>query len=269
MTKATTFLAGAAAVLAGCSGSIRWSGPGVRSGPETGEVAAGDSRALEVVAGAGEVRVVAAAGPSPSVKVTAVRRAPTREDLDRVRWNVSVDGDAVRVGYTVDGSPDGCSVDFRVEAPPGMRLRLRSGAGDVGASGFTAGLHARSGAGDLEVRGVAGDLDLETGAGEVDVSGADGTVLAASSAGDVTVAGRLRGACRLSTSAGDVEATLPGDARLRVEGSTSAGSARCEFPLGVRGRTVGGSLEGTLGDGGEGTLVLRTSAGDLVLRRGK
>jgi DUF4097 and DUF4098 domain-containing protein YvlB len=261
-----TPFAAAALLLAGCTFNVGWPGPGVESAPETREIAVGEARALEITAESGDIRV----DGSPSagvVKVTAVRRAPATADLDRISWTAAVEGDAVRVGYTVTGSREGCGVSFSVEAPAAFRLKLRSAAGSIRARGFAAGMDARTEAGNVHATDVTGDLELRTDAGNIGVAGASGTVRAGTDAGNVHVAGSLRGACELSTDAGNVEAVLPAGSRLKVSARTSAGSVSTDFPLVVEGRIVARGVNGTLGDGADGTLTLKSDAGNVSLRR--
>jgi hypothetical protein len=267
-TLATLALTGT--VLSGCSLEVGCSGRGFHAGPGaeeavTLEVPVGAATALSVESSAGDV----AAGPATKegfVVVRAVKRAPTQADLARVKVTAAAEGNEVRVGYAVDGDRDGVSVDFSVDAPADLRPRLVSGAGDVRASGFRNGAEARSSAGDVEVRGVLGEVVARTSAGDVEVEGADGTVSAETSAGDVRVSGRLRGACRARSGAGDVRVVVPGDCAIRFEGSTSAGDARSDFG-GAREGLAGGSLSGSVGDGSGGKVEITSSAGDVELRK--
>jgi DUF4097 and DUF4098 domain-containing protein YvlB len=264
MTR-TPAAAAAALLLAGCSFTVNGGafGPGVEV-TETTELPAAGAKTLAVDSRAGSIDAAPSAADGV-VRVTAVKHAPTEADLARIHVTAAVEGDEVRVGHTVDGSTDGISVSYRVEAPRGLHARLTSGAGSVRASGFEGGLEARSGAGSIAVEGVRGDLRLETSAGSIRVQGADGAVVARSGAGSIDVAGTLRGTCSLETDAGSVEAALPLDSRLKVDGSTGAGSVRTDFPLAVTGKYAARGLSGTLGDGTGGTLRMRSDAGSITL----
>lgn len=255
-----------AVLLAGCSVNLGTTvfGPGVESVEER-EIAAPAAKALVVDGRAGSIEAVPSEGEG-KVRVKATLRAPTEADLARIRWTAATEGDEVKVGYEVDGATNGVSVSFRVEAPRAVHARLRTGAGSIRAAGFTGGLRARSGAGSIESDGVRGDLALETSAGSIRVLGADGAVVAKSGAGSIDVAGSLRGTCSLETDAGSVEAAVPRDSRLRIEGSTDAGSVRSDFPVSVTGKYASKGLSGTLGDGSEGSLTLRSDAGSITLR---
>jgi hypothetical protein len=268
--RTATVAAAAALLLAGCrievggSGSA-WSGPGAEA-VETFEVAAPGARTLSVESGAGSIE----AGPAESagtVTVRARKRAPREEDLVRVRPYARLEGDAVVVGYEVDGDRDGIAVSFEVAAPPSLRARLRSGAGSIRAEGFEGGLEARSGAGSVESISVKGDQSLESGAGSIRVAAADGCVRAESGAGSIRASGRLRGDSSLVTSAGSVEVHLHPDARLTVAGKTAAGGVRTDFGLAVTGRFAAKEVGGTIGDGSDGSLRVESSAGSLSILR--
>ena len=267
---ATTAVA-AALLLAGCrievsgdGGGSAWSGERVERVEELALDPAG-ATTLEVESGAGSITL----GPNAAgsdVRVVATVQAPTDEDLRRVSVVIASSGGVARVGYAVEGSRDGISVSFEVSAPPTLEARLRSGAGSVRVDRWESAVRVRTSAGSVSTDGVRGDQDLESGAGSVRVSDAEGCVRAETSAGSIRVGGRLRGDCSLVTSAGSVDALLPGDARLKLHGKTAAGSVQSDFPVAVRGQYASKSLEGVLGDGAEGSLRIESSAGSLRVR---
>ena len=105
-----------AALLAGCTTSIQ--GCPVKYCEETAvlEVPAGAARSLVVDARAGSID----AGPgadATKVVVHALKRAPSKEDLLRIKVRAVSDDGHVRVGYEVDGDDAGISVSFTVAAP--------------------------------------------------------------------------------------------------------------------------------------------------------
>jgi hypothetical protein len=76
------------------------------------------------------------------------------------------------------------------------------------------------------------------------------------------VQGRLRGSNRIRTAGGSVTVTIPPDSQAHIDGRGSAASS--DFPeLGVS----RGTIEGTLGDGSDGTIEFRTSGGSISLRK--
>jgi hypothetical protein len=241
------FALAAVLALAGCMRIVVHQDPRVTA-VETLEVEAAGAKALGVKSSAGNIRLAAAEGGT-AVKVVATKSARSEEDLARVHVFARVEGEEVLVGYTLDPGVDGAGVSFAVEAPPMARVRLETSAGNLSAAG------------------MAGELALETSAGNILVEGADGTVNAKSSAGNVRVAGRLRGNCRVDTSAGNLDVAVPAGSRLNVCARTSAGNARSEHDVEAQREFARATIIGTLGDGSEGGIEMNTSAGNISLRK--
>src|SRR5688572_20929235 len=219
-------------------------------------------RSLDVSTEAGSVTL----WPNESaheVNTHATVWARTEEDLRRVTVKLDVVGGVARLGYSVSGDRDGISVSFAVTASPNFPARLRTGAGSIDVRGWQAATDARTEAGAVRTEGIRGDQTLASGAGSIRASDADGQVRAETSAGSVEVAGRLRGDSRAVSHAGSITVVLPTDARLRLSGGTSAGSVVCAFPVLLGGGPAGGTLEGTLGDGKEGSLRVESAAGSV------
>jgi hypothetical protein len=219
-------------------------------------------RSLDVSTDAGSVTLWPNEGAS-EVRTHATVWAKTEEDLKRVSIKLDVVGGVARLGYTVSGDRDGISVSFEVTAPSSLPARLRSGAGSISVRGWQAGIDARTEAGAVWTEGIRGDQTLASGAGSIRASDAEGQVRAETSAGSVQVAGRLRGDSRAVSHAGSITVVLPTDARLRLSGGTSAGSVVCAFPVLLGGGPAGGTLEGTLGDGKDGSLRVESAAGSV------
>lgn len=209
----------------------------------------GEATALSVTTSAGDIRVGTCLAERGAMTVVARKSAASEEDLARIHLFARVEGDVILVGYTLDPGTEGAGVSFTMSPVEVRRAELKSSAGD------------------LRVTGLRGDLVLRSSAGDIGVERADGAVDAETSAGDVRVSGRLRGNCRLQSSAGDLEASIPGDSRLRITAHTGAGNSLSEHPVAAGKSFASGSIVGTLGDGSDGSLEMRTSAGDLALRR--
>ena len=265
MKSIGTAVAAAALALGGCR--IEVGGDGFRPEdrvPLAVDRAVADSaiRSLDVSTDAGSVTL----WPNDSaneVKARATVWAKTEEDLRRVNVKLDIVGGVARLGYSVSGDRDGISVSFEVTAPPTFPARLRSGAGSISVRDWQAALDARTEAGAVWTEGVRGDQTLASGAGSIRASDAEGQVRAETSAGSVQVAGRLRGDSRAVSHAGSITILLPKDSRLRLSGGTSAGSVDCAFPVVLGGGPAGGTLEGTLGDGKDGSLRVESSAGSV------
>jgi hypothetical protein len=120
-------------------------------------------------------------------------------------------------------------------------------------------VRAKTLGGSVKLSGhLTGEVSADTAGGSIAISGVDGTVRAQTSGGSVRAAGRFRGDSLLATSGGPVSAKVAAGSNLRVEGrGNSAASDFSEVHV-SRGR-----IDGTLGDGSDGTLTLRTTAGNV------
>ncbi|GAA3151194.1 hypothetical protein GCM10010466_47890 [Planomonospora alba] len=125
-----------------------------------------------------------------------------------------------------------CSVDYKVEVPKGVRVKVQSGAGDVTLRSLTGGVEAGTGAGDIDASGLAGkEFVADSGAGDVEAgfAAAPERVEVETGAGDATV--RLpQGAYRVTaeSGAGDETVKVQDDpsAPRTVRVSTGAGDAK-------------------------------------------
>lgn len=158
---------------------------------------------------------------------------------------------SLRFGYSrMNGSVD-------VTMPPGMKLVLDTGSGDIRVEGDTgpSDVTCESGSGDVSVSGTVRDLTIETGSGDVVVkaSGEVGKTSIETGSGGV----RFEGATakiRVETGSGDVELSgLTGDARF----DTGSGDVEAEWARVPRGGVI-------KADTGSGEVVLRLAA-DAVL----
>lgn len=204
------------------------------------------ARSLRVEAAAGDVRVTGA----------DVRRIEVRMRITRGLMEPDVSTE-LRDGTLVleDDCPavvlGSCSVDYEVLVPRDAAVVVDSGAGDVEATGLTAG------------------VDLESSAGEVSARRVGGRVRMASSAGDVTGEELTAAAVDATSSAGSVEldhARAPD----RVAADSSAGDVRVLLPGGpyaVDAETSAGDEDVTVRQDSEAraTVRVRSSAGDVVV----
>ncbi|WP_036322315.1 DUF4097 family beta strand repeat-containing protein [Microbispora sp. ATCC PTA-5024] len=90
---------------------------------------------------------------------------------ETVHWR----GDRPGNGHSVSGGTltlsyrcRSCSVDYKVEVPRGLDVRLDSGSGNITLRRLTGPVQASSGSGDIDARGLGGKrVTAETGSGEV------------------------------------------------------------------------------------------------------
>jgi hypothetical protein len=140
----------------------------------------------------------------------------------------------------------------------------RTAGGSIRVDDHTGPVHATTSGGSLHLAGVlTGTVEAKTAGGSVHVEGADrATVVASTSGGSIHVRGRLAGHSRLRTAGGSVTVSIPSDSQLHVDGKGT--TASCDF---ADLDTSRGRIQGTLGDGSEGTIEFRTSAGSVTLSK--
>lgn len=176
---------------------------------------------LRVEIFAGDVTVRATTTDTTTVELTPQGRGG--EDLVQ-RFTVEQRGDEVvvlapKLRDSIFTLGKG-SVDVEVVLPQGSTLDVKTGSGDITASGildrvragtgsgdvtldeFTGG-DLKSGSGDITTRVVRGDLVLKTGSGDVSIDMAGAPVDLVSGSGDVTVR-RVEGPLKAKTGSGDL-----------------------------------------------------------------
>jgi DUF4097 and DUF4098 domain-containing protein YvlB len=138
-------------------------------------------------------------------------------------------------------------MDVKLTLPPAEVFHLKTGHGDVDASGVTGTLRVESGHGDLEATDSQGELHLSTGHGDVGVHRAEGRLRVNSGNGDVELKGVV-GAIDANTGRGEIEVELVGASELRANSgmgeigvtggsllhaklSTGKGDLECSSPL--------------------------------------
>ncbi|HEX4822335.1 MAG TPA: DUF4097 family beta strand repeat-containing protein [Acidimicrobiales bacterium] len=160
---------------------------------------------------------------------------------------------------TVDASTTGGSI--AIEAANG-ETKARTMGGSIRVSEHTGPVHASTKGGSVHLSGrLTDDVDATTMGGSIHIDGSDSaTVNASTSGGSIRVKGRLRGFSRMRTAGGSVMVSIPPDNQLTVDAKgTSVTSDFTDLDV-SRGR-----IEGTLGDGNDGCIELRTAGGSISL----
>ncbi|WP_285782959.1 DUF4097 family beta strand repeat-containing protein [Microbispora sp. NBRC 16548] len=76
----------------------------------------------------------------------------------------SVDGDTLTLAYKCGN----CSVDYKVEVPRGLTVKIHTGSGDVTLRDLTGQVNASTGSGDVDARGLAAtQVNTRTGSGDI------------------------------------------------------------------------------------------------------
>jgi hypothetical protein len=210
-------------------------------------------------------------GPAGLVRVEAERKAATEDEARKLDVGARLDGNKVAVHYK---QPSGGwlrhnehGVDFRITAPADTKIDVRTGGGHVDATGFSGGVHVDTGGGAVIIADTHGELRLKSGGGSIDVRHVSGTVDISTGGGSIKVDGALVGRNRVETGGGSIHVCIPGDSRLTVDAQTGGGTANNDFGLGSDSRDRQ-SFRGRIGDGGAGTLEMRTGGGSIHLTRG-
>jgi hypothetical protein len=227
-----------------------------------------DDKWLEIKGVNGDIHATSTSGGE--VEVVAVKRAGRRGRVEDVRIQVVPHGDGVTICAVYPAPHDrpenrceagdehnsnvrdnDTSVDFEIRIPRGVNFYGATVNGEVEAEGLPA---------DARVSSVNGDVTV-TSAGVVEASTVNGSIVASTGRADP---GRL---LNFSTVNGSINLTVPSNFRARVRASGLNGSVRSDFPLEhERGRYVGFSAEGEIGDGGR-TLRMETVNGSISIRR--
>lgn len=120
--------------------------------------------------------------------------------------------------------------------------------------------------GNVSVRNAAGPCDLRTSGGDIRVDSVASTLDADTSGGNVRAGfdGPLKGDCTLSTSGGEVKATVGQNVAFHLDARTSGGDVNAAgITITITQGGVGkSSLAGDVNGGGP-LLKLRTSGGDI------
>jgi DUF4097 and DUF4098 domain-containing protein YvlB len=178
------------------------------------------ARTLRVESAAGAVRVVGADVERIEVRMRLTRGLSAPSVRTALRGGTLVleeDCPAVVLGS--------CRVDYEIRVPRDAAVAVDSGAGDVEASGLSAGVELESSAGEVRASRIGGRLvRLSSSAGDVSAEELTAaSVDATSSAGDVEVdVARVPERVLAESSAGDVRVLLP-EAAYAVDAETSAG----------------------------------------------
>jgi DUF4097 and DUF4098 domain-containing protein YvlB len=207
------------------------------------------------------------------VEIKAVKIAKRRkEDLDRVKIEVTAAGDAVAVDTIYERSffrDIRVEVNYEVKVPEGVRLEnVRSTNGDVEITGRFGEASAGTTNGDIKLETTSGRCTVRTTNGDVYVVNAKGPLDAGTTNGSIHVDVRaFEAGIMAKTTNGSITLKISGDLNAVLKAHSTNGHIRTDFPITIKGliqsrRTV----EGTFGSGGP-EINLRTTNGSITLSR--
>ena len=250
-----------------------------------------DNRAgsINVQAGASDAVTVSAElfAPSPHLLEEMVVTAERQDDTivirtqwpeqrrgRRARLTVTVpSGTAVRAGtfggsVTVKDTHAAVAVTTKggsvTVAGASGEADVRTMGGSIRVADHVGSIHAATSGGSVHVGGhLTGTVDATTAGGSIHVEGVDrAAVNASTSGGSVRVRGRLVGLSRIRTAGGSVSVSIPSDSQVHVDARGTSASTDFSSLEASRGR-----ITGTLGDGSDGSIELRTSGGSVTLAK--
>jgi hypothetical protein len=184
---------------------------------------AGQIRSVQIDVEVGRVEVVPGGGPETLIIRTRhyLLGAPeTRESLVGDVLQIEA-----RCGAVIAA---GCAVDYRVEAPAGVPIRIRTERGSVSVTDMSGMVEVDAGAGNVHLTRTRGPLKVDTSAGNV-----EGVDIVAQLLDVTTGAGRIRlavaeppGRLGLKTGGGAIDVSLPAtEGGYRVAADAGAGRA--------------------------------------------
>jgi DUF4097 and DUF4098 domain-containing protein YvlB len=273
---------------------LRFDEKATRAETASFEIAAGQTLAVDLGQGAIEVRTSTAGSPSIAATITAygTTQEKANEALAATKLVVESTGDGPRIRLeggsqekSVFGAFSGgshASADLRISIPPGVKLDLSSGFGDIDAEGPFARAKAHSSYGAVKLKTIEGDVEATSSSGDVAVSGVRGQRLEVKSGyGKVLVSQCESARVDASTSSGDVRLEKVSGERVRatsgygeielegiggdVEVKSSSGNVRLREWKGSR-AALSTSYGGIEVEKAEGAVEARSSSGDLRLR---
>ena len=223
---------------------------------------------LSIDAAAGEVMIV----PTSAAEVridSSVKGALHTPRLRAVKRGaeLSLDGSCPVLGF---GS---CRASIVVHVPATTAVDVRSGTGDLTASGLSGPVRLETGSGDVTGDGLTGGADLRTSSGDVDVRGLRGEVSLKTASGDVNAEDLGSAQVQAVSSSGDVVLDFLASPR-DVDAATASGDVTVALPRGesyrVEADTGSGDREVGVDENDSSPRVVRarTSSGDVIVAYG-
>ena len=170
-----------------------------------------------------------------------------------------------RIGGPVDAHTSGGNVKI---AAARANVLLSTSGGDVSVGDAASTVNARTSGGDIDIRRAVGNLVAHTSGGSITIDEAHGSIDASTSGGSIRarLAQQPSGESTLKTSGGGITLTIAPSVAVDVDAHTSGGDIETDVPVTLLGKQSESTLNGKLNGGGP-RVVLRTSGGDIRLRK--
>jgi hypothetical protein len=161
--------------------------------PRNADVDARGARTIQVIAGAGDLRIEGRTGIS-QVQVRGTARASSRGRLEDIKLIAERRGDVVYIkadipdnngGFFSRDWNDNMALDLVIEVPQSIALDVEDGSGD---SKFinVGPLKLVDGSGGIEIRGARGNVSVEDGSGDMLIENVEGSVRVTDGSGGIT-----------------------------------------------------------------------------------
>jgi hypothetical protein len=232
------------------------------------QVIPGPVREVSVEAGSGTIFVVPTSGDDVRIDSTV------KGSLHTPRlWAIKQGVDVRLDGNCPEFSFGPCRASIVIHVPVDTIVDVRSGSGDLTASGLDGPVRLETGSGDVHATALNGDADLRTSSGDVSVRSLRGAATLKTASGDVEAEDLSTARLQAVTSSGDVELdflTAPDD----VDAATASGDVRVVVPRGegyrVEADTGSGDSHPNVPTDPDATRVIRarTSSGDVSVGYG-
>jgi DUF4097 and DUF4098 domain-containing protein YvlB len=250
-------------------GSLRFA---VVNGTMEGQTSAGS---IEVQSVSGTTRVNTAGGSISLGRVDGETTAETSAGSVKVKragaqLTALTHGGSLELGELVGPARLETSAgSISIDDARGKLIAITHG-GKIDAGELAAPAELSTSAGSIHVKVARGALVAKTSGGEVSIGDARDTITAHTSAGSIhaKISAQPQGDCELTTSGGPIVLTLSGTLAFDLDARTSGGAVNTEIPVltTVVGENKKSGLKGKINGGGK-ELVLKTSAGDITIRK--
>jgi hypothetical protein len=239
----------------------------------------------------GDVQV--RSGDKDQVEVVTMLRSSKEEDLEGIDVDYVHEGHELLIEAQNPSSLQFVSASFEIVLPSSTELIIDT-AGDVRISGIMGGIDAYAAAGNLEINWSSGEIKAQA-TGDVFIVGSTGTTIVESShnleiydstgsvharvahditiegfigqvdiqggSGNVYFSGELHGDNNIDIGTGNIALNIQESPDIRVDLSTNEGLVDVSWQ--VIGRLNDVKAVGRIGEGDEGTLVVRTGSGNI------
>jgi len=199
--------------------------------------------------------VIIQAWDHATTEIRAVKRGPSKENMDLVKIDIRADANRIDVAtiYPRGKNNLNVSVSYEVRLPKTVILR-----------------NVETVNGSVEVQGMTSEVTAETVNGSVKVLNSSGRVSATTVNGGITAElNRIdpEGDMKFETVNGSIKLILPEGAGADVAAETVNGSVSSDFPVTVRGKFGPKRMQGVLGQGGARIRMETVNGGINLARR--